>query len=81
MPYATIADHEIEYEGVPIASTQQWAAYLTIYGSSTNPMHRNSLFPRQHVAADKVFLTKEAAEDGALMVAKELLQSKKATPG
>jgi hypothetical protein len=76
MPDTTIADHEIEYEGVPVAGTQQWAAYLTIYGPSTNPMHRNSLFPRQHVAVDEVFLTKEAAEEGALKVAKSLLQSK-----
>jgi hypothetical protein len=79
MPYATIAEHEVEYEGVAIASTQQWAAYLTIYGSSTNPMHRNSLFPRQHVAVDEVFLTKEAAEEGALKVARTLLQSKAAS--
>jgi hypothetical protein len=75
MPYATIAEHEIEYEGVAIAGTQQWAAYLTIYGSSSNPMHRNSLYPRQHVAVDEVFLTKEAAEEGALKVAKALLQA------
>ncbi|HEX2603516.1 MAG TPA: hypothetical protein VHL60_02495 [Oxalicibacterium sp.] len=79
MPYATIAEHEVEYEGVAIAGTPQWAAYLTIYGSSANPMHRNSLFPRQHVAVDEVFLTKEAAEEGALKVARTLLQSKAAS--
>ena len=78
MPYATIAEHEVEYEGIAIAGTQQWAAYLTIYGSSTNPMHRNSVFPRQHVAVDEVFLTKEAAEEGALKIARTLLQSKAA---
>jgi hypothetical protein len=38
-------------------------------------MHRNSLYPRQHVAVDEVFLTKEAAEEGALKVAKALLQA------
>jgi hypothetical protein len=76
MPYATIAGHEIEYEGVQVAGTPQWAAYLTIYGASTNPMHRNSIFPRQHVAADEVFMTKEAAEEGALQAAKVLLLSK-----
>lgn len=70
----------MEYEGVPVAGTQQWAAYLAIYGPSTNPMHRNSLFPRQQVAVDKAFLTKEAAEEGALAVAETLLQSKTA-PG
>jgi len=76
MPYARIAEHEIEYEGIPVAGTQQWAAYLAIYAPSTNPMHRNSVFPRQHVAAEEVFLTKEAAEEGALKAAKALLESK-----
>jgi len=75
MPYVTMAGHEVEYEGVAVAGTAQWAAYLAIYGASPNPMHRSSLFPRQHVAVDEVFLTKEAAEEGALRVAATLLHA------
>lgn len=75
MPYETIGDHEIEYEAVQIGGTEQWAAYLTIYGTSTNPMHRNSVFPRQHVCVEEVFMTQEEAEAGALRAAESLLKA------
>lgn len=74
MPNTEIAGHEVEYEAVQVAGTEQWAAYLTIYGPSTNPMHRNSIFPRQHVCVEEVFLTQEAAEAGALAAAETLLK-------
>jgi hypothetical protein len=75
MPNTTIVEHEVDYEAEQIAGTEQWAAYLTVYGPSINPMHRNTLFPRQHVAVDEVFMTKEAAEAGALAAAEKLLQA------
>ncbi|HEY6772633.1 MAG TPA: hypothetical protein VN019_06835 [Oxalicibacterium sp.] len=75
MPYETIGDHEIEYEAEQIGGTEQWAAYLTIYGPSTNPMHRNNIFPRQHVCVEEVFMTKEEAEAGALRAAETLLKA------
>jgi hypothetical protein len=76
MPYEKISEHDIEYEAAPIAGTEQWAAYLAIYGPSSNPMHRNSVFPHQHVCVDEIFLTREAAEAAALAAAQALLKPK-----
>jgi len=78
MPSEKIGEHDIEYEGVEIPGTEQWAAYLAVFGPSTNPMHRNSVFPHQHVATEEVFTSKEAAEAAALAFAKTLLSTKSA---
>ncbi|HTH43494.1 MAG TPA: hypothetical protein VL528_00295 [Oxalicibacterium sp.] len=76
MPYQSIGDYEIEYEAVQVPSTEQWAAYLTIYGPSKNPMHRNVVFPHQQVAVAQSFSSKEAAETEAQAVALTLLGDK-----
>ena len=75
MSQTEIAGHEVEYEAEQVAGTEQWAAYLTIYGTSTNPMHRNSIFPRQHVCVEQTFMTQEEAEAGALAAAEALLKA------
>ena len=69
MPSETIGDYEIEYEGVKILEGEAWAAYLTIYGNSSNPMHRNDIFPAQRVCVENVFASKEEAEAEARLLA------------
>lgn len=78
MPYQNIGDYEIEYEAVQVPGTEQWTPYLTIYGPSKNPMHRNVVFPRQQVAVTQSFSGKEAAEAEAQAVAHTLLGDKTA---
>lgn len=75
MQSGKIGEHDIEYEAVQVAGTEQWAAYLAIYGPSTNPMHRNNVFPHQHVCVNETFMSKEEAEAGALAAAETLLKS------
>lgn len=70
----TIGEFEIEYEGVHLPEKEGWGAYVTVYGPSHNPMHRNSIFPTQHVSVETVFPTREAAEAEAHRVALTLLQ-------
>lgn len=75
MQSGKIGDHDIEYEAVQVAGTEQWAAYLAIYGPSNNPMHRNNIFPHQHVCVNETFMSREEAEAGALAAAETLLKS------
>lgn len=65
MPYEQIGDYEIEYSGVHSLDHQGWAAHVAIFGPSTNPMHRNVLFPDQRVALDTIFASEEEAEQRA----------------
>jgi hypothetical protein len=74
MASETIGEFEIEYEGVHLPEKEGWGAYVTVYGPSPNPMHRNSIFPTQHVSVETVFPTREAAEAEAHRVALTLLQ-------
>ena len=78
MPYQNIGDYEIEYEAVQVPGTEQWTAYLTVYGPSKNPMHRNVVFPHQQIAVTQSFSSKEAAEAEAQAVAHTLLGDKTA---
>ncbi len=73
MPTLTIDEYELEYEGVHLPEKEAWGAYVTVFGPSHNPMHRNSIFPRQHVSVESVFPTEQAAEAEAHRVALELL--------
>lgn len=70
----TIDSYEIEFEGVHLPEKEGWGAYVTVYGPSHNPMHRNSIFPTQHVLVETVFPTREAAEAEAHRVALTLLE-------
>lgn len=74
MPSQTIDEYEIEYEGVALPENQGWGAYVTVYGPSRNPMHRNSIFPRHHVSLEMAFSSQALAEAEARRVALELLQ-------
>lgn len=69
----TIGEYEIEYSGVRLVEVDGWGAYVTVYGPSRNPMHRNSIFPYQRVAVEMVFLTEQDAEEHARKIAMSLL--------
>jgi len=68
MTSETVGEYEIEYDGEQLADVGGWAAQLTIYGPSSNPMHRNSVFPTQRVSVETVFPTREAAQSEARKV-------------
>lgn len=74
MPSEKIGEYEIEYAGVQIAESENWAAYAAVFGPSRNPMHRNSVFSYQRVAVEQVFETEEAAAAEALKVAAEMIK-------
>ena len=73
MPSEKIGEYEIDYSGVALPDSHHWAAYLTIYGPSSNPMHREPVFPLQRVAVETVFPSEEAAQAGARDVAVSML--------
>lgn len=62
-----IGEYQIEYAGERIAEVEGWSAWLTIYGPSRNPMHRNDILPRQRVAVMQVFSSAEEAGQEALV--------------
>ena len=69
-----IGDYEAEYAGEQIADSEDWAAYVAIYGPSHNPMHRNSIFPYQRVAVENVFASESDAADAALKAATAMIE-------
>jgi hypothetical protein len=73
MGIETIDEYEIEYAGMPLAEGQGWGAYVTIYGPSSNPMHRNSIYPTHRVAPETNFPNEQAAEIEARKAALDLL--------
>lgn len=73
MPTEQIGDYEIEYSGVRMTDVEGWAAWLTVYGPATNPMHRNDIVPHQRVAVEHVFATEAEAEAEAHRVAHAML--------
>lgn len=70
-----IGDYEIEYAGERLADVDGWAAFVTVYGPSTNPMHRNALIPHQRVVVEQVFDTEEMAQGEARAAALSMLPS------
>ncbi len=80
MPTEHIGDYEIEYEGVKMTDVEGWGAYLTIYGPSPNPMHRNSIVPTQRVAVEQVFASEGEASAAARQAAQAMLAERHAAP-
>jgi len=70
----TIGEYEIEYSGVQLPDSADWAAHLAIYGPSQNPMHMSNIFPTQRVAADMSFPSEAAAEAKAREIAIEMIE-------
>lgn len=65
MPSEQIGRYEIEYSGVQLAESTEWAAHVAIFGPSLNPMHRNSVFPDQRVSVDHTYPSRQDAEEEA----------------
>jgi hypothetical protein len=80
VPTEQIGQYEIEYTGIRLTDVDGWAAYVTIYGPSTNPMHRNSIVPNQRVAVEQVFATEGEAEAAAHDAALAMLTSRGQRP-
>lgn len=74
MPTEQIGEYEIEYEALWLADVDGWAAYVTIYGPSPNPMHRNMIVPHQRVAVKHVFATRDEASNEARTAALAMLE-------
>jgi hypothetical protein len=74
VPTEQIGQYEIEYTGVRLTDVEGWAAYMAIYGPSTNPMHRNDIVPNQRVAVEQVFASEEEAEAEARKAALAMLE-------
>ncbi|MGZ8287632.1 MAG: hypothetical protein ACXW2U_01870 [Telluria sp.] len=73
MPTEQHGEYEIDYSGVWMPDVEGWAAHVAIYGSSPNPMHRNSIVPPQRVVVELVFPTQAQAEEQAHMAALSML--------
>lgn len=73
MPTETHGDYEIDYGGQFLADVEGWAAFITVYGPSDNPMHRNIVIPAQRVSVEQVFASEEQAATEALRVARTML--------
>jgi len=73
VPTEQIGDYEIEYAGEHLNEVEGWAAFVTVYGPSTNPMHRNALVPHQRVLVERVFASEEEALAEARVAALALL--------
>jgi hypothetical protein len=73
MPTETHGDYEIDYQGQFLADVEGWAAFITVYGPSDNPMHRNIVLPAQRVSVEHVYPTEEEAAREALRVALTML--------
>ncbi|MDB5933772.1 MAG: hypothetical protein JWQ01_1116 [Massilia sp.] len=75
-----LGEYEIDYSGVRMTDVDGWAAYVTVYGPSPNPMHRNSIVPAQRVAVEQVFATEAEAEAEARKAAVSMVEEKTITP-
>ena len=80
MPTEQLGEYEIDYSGVRMTDVDGWAAYVTVYGPSPNPMHRNSIVPPQRVAVEHVFATEAEAEAEAHKVAVAMVEEKTVRP-
>lgn len=75
MPSEKMGAYEVEYSGVQLADDQGWVAHVAIYGHSSNPMHRNCVFPDQRVSLDAIFPNQAEAEAEARKAAAHMLES------
>jgi hypothetical protein len=78
-----IGEYEIECAGIPLATGEGWAAHLSIFAPSRNPMHRNNVFPDQRVSIDTIFPTEADAEEEAYKIGVQMIQqgNHQHTPG
>jgi hypothetical protein len=74
MATETVGQYEIDYSGVHMDDVDGWAAWVTIYGPSSNPMHRNSIVPTQRVAVEHVYASQAEAQAAARTVALTMIE-------
>jgi hypothetical protein len=74
MPAKTIDGYEVEFTAEPLEGCGLWGAYVSIYAPSDNPMHLNSIYPKQRVAADVALDSEAAAQTAAEQAAMDILQ-------
>jgi hypothetical protein len=71
-----IGDFEIEYTGVHVPESDGWAAWVQIVGPSPNPMHRQPVFPSQHVEIETSFATEQVAQQAARRIALDIVEQR-----
>ncbi|HEY5801150.1 MAG TPA: hypothetical protein VIT92_13075 [Burkholderiaceae bacterium] len=72
MPQAEIRGYEVTWSARELPGSG-WAAYVEVIAPSSNPMHRNVIFPRQRVLPTSVFPDCATAEEKAHGAALDLL--------
>ena len=71
-----IGDYEIEYTGVHVPESDGWAAWIEIFGPSSNPMHRHAVVPSQHVAIETSFASEQEAQQAARQIALDMVEQR-----
>ena len=74
-----IGEYEIQYTGVHVPESNGWAAWVEIFGPSHNPMHRQPVFPFQHVAVETSFATEQEAQEAARQIARDMVEHRRKT--
>lgn len=67
-----VGQYEIEYSAIRLYETG-WGACVAIYAPSSNPMHRNCIFPARRVAIELSFPDPESAEQHAEKIAMSMI--------
>lgn len=62
MPAKDIDSYLVEFTGELLEGSEQWAAYVSIFAPSDNPMHMTNIYPKQRVSAELTLLDQQAAE-------------------
>jgi hypothetical protein len=69
----TVGNFQIEYSARQLPGSGAWGAWVTVYGPSSNPMHRNPIFPARRVAPGCQYPDKDAAQAEAKKFAHSLV--------
>lgn len=69
-----LGDYEIEYSGVQLPESEDWGAWVEVFGPSPNPMHRQPVIPSQRVAVETRFGSQQEAEQAARRIALEMVE-------
>lgn len=56
-----VDEYEIEATGEPLIGDKRWAAYVSIFTHSANPMHQATVYPKSRVAVETDFLSEAEA--------------------
>jgi hypothetical protein len=73
MPTKNIDSYLVEFTGELLEGSEQWAAYVSIFAPSDNPMHMTNIYPKQRVSADLALSDQQVAEAEAERAASIIL--------